>query len=76
MVYLFRKSFLEVKLKPLFHIHTGNVYVVEREGKDECRVGGYENTLLGYRTRLHKLVVQSRLLPYIDVIMFGEWAWH
>lgn len=74
VLYLYSQSFHDVKFKPLLHIHTGNVYVVGEEGKEECRVGGYENTLLGYRTRLFKSILQSQLLPYGDVIMFGEWV--
>ena len=35
-----------------------------------CRLAGYENTLLGYKTRLYKLLKEH--LDAIDVIMFGE----
>ncbi len=52
------------------HIHPGNIFV---DG-DICRVGGYENTLLGYRTRLHRKIEEENSLDDIDIIMFGEWA--
>ena len=35
----------------------------------ECQLGGYVNTLLGYKTRLHFL---SRSKDKVDVVMFGE----
>ena len=48
------------------HVQSGNVFT---EG-DMCRVGGYESTLLGYKTRLHKLFKDN--LDHIDVLMFGK----
>ena len=74
MLFLRRESFDDVSFKPLSHVHTGNVYLVGEEGKEECRVGGYENTLLGYKTRLYKPIHLNHLLLDIDVIMFGEWG--
>ena len=62
MEFLRRLGFL-----PLGHVHTGNIYV---EG-DMCRLGGYENTLLGYRTHRYDLY-SSRGKEFIDVIMFGS----
>ena len=37
-----------------------------------CTLGGYENTLLGYRTRLYKSIVKAGLQKRIDVVMFGH----
>ena len=37
---------------------------------DMCRLGGYENTLLGYRTHRYDLY-SSHGEELIDVIMFG-----
>lgn len=51
----------------LGHLHSGNIFVVG----DECRVGGHENTLLGYRTSLYREIVKSGLLCSMDIIMFG-----
>ena len=64
MVYLYEQG-----LKPLGHIHTGNIFV---EG-EMCRLGGYENRLLGYRTRLDNLCRTFSCSEDIDTIMFGEW---
>ena len=50
----------------LGHIQTGNVFVVD----DVCRLGGYENTLLGYRTRLFRLCKDN--LKHLDIILFGK----
>ena len=50
------------------HVQTGNVFV---DG-DICQVGGYENTLLGYRTRFHHKIVEENCLEDIDIILFGE----
>ena len=52
----------------LGHVHSGNVFV---EG-DVCKLGGYENTLLAYKTRHGRLF---RAYPdHIDVLMFGEFT--
>ena len=50
------------------HIQTGNIFV---EG-EICRLGGYENTLLGYKTRSFKIC--KPYLDTIDLILFGEWS--
>ena len=50
------------------HIQPGNIFV---DG-DICQVGGYENTLLGYKARLYRKIAQENCLDYIDVIMFGK----
>ena len=39
-------------------------------GYSPCRLAGFENTLLGYKTRLYKLLKEH--LNAIDVIMFGK----
>ncbi len=67
MVYLYGRGF-----SPLGHIQTGNIYV---EGVETCHLGGFENTLLKYKPRLHKTCLQQNCLKDIDVIMFGEWVW-
>ena len=45
---------------------------VNEEGKEVCRLGGYENTLLGYRTLNYKKISEGGHLNKIDVIMFGK----
>ena len=57
----------------LGHVHTGNIYVVS---PDHCKLGGYDNTLLGYRTRLYRMCEQHGYAKAIDVVMFGEWLGH
>ena len=56
---------------PIGHIQAGNIFV---DG-NVCQVGGYENTLLGYKTRLHRSIANENCLDDIDIIMFGEWVW-
>ena len=57
----------------LGQIHTGNIIMeVDEEGKEVCRLGGYENTLLGYRTYYYKKIFEEGHLNKIDVIMFGK----
>lgn len=79
MIYLYKQhSFNEIDLRPLAHVHTGNVYI---DDEGNCRVGGYENKLLGYRTRIHTTVVEHKCYADIDVIMFGGcgfnvWIWY
>ncbi len=53
--------------------------VITRADEDEgavqkvCRVGGYENMLLGYRTRLYAKLLKSGVhMKLIDVYLFGE----
>ena len=64
MFYMYTGSYGGVSFNPLRHVQTGNIYIVSEE---ECRLGGYENTLLGYRTRLYRKVVESNLNASIDV---------
>jgi len=61
LVLLYRRGF-----PPLGHVHSGNVFVDDKV----CRLSGYENTLLGYKTRLYKILREH--LDAIDVIMFGH----
>ena len=49
-------------------IHSGNIFV----GQNGYLLGGYENTLLGYRTSCYDDVVNGGFLDGIDVVMFGE----
>ena len=48
-------------------IHSGNVFLIE----DRYVLGGYENSLLGYRTQCYQELSKKGLLDKIDVIMFG-----
>ena len=50
----------------LGHVQTGNIFVVN----DVCQLGGYENTLLGYKTRLFRLCKDD--LQHFDIILFGK----
>ena len=50
------------------HIQTGNIYV----DANVCQLGGFENTLLGYRSRLHTRIAEGGHLESIDVVMFGR----
>ena len=61
MVFLYGKGF-----PMLGHVQSGNIFVVE---KDVCKLGGYENTIVGYKTRLYRLCRNN--LQHFDVIMFG-----
>ncbi len=64
MYFLYKQGF------PLLgHIHTGNIFPTE-EG--DFVVGGYENTLLGYKTKHYRKIVDENYLEKIDVILFGE----
>ncbi len=74
MTFLYEIKYGEVSFKPLEHVQTGNIYIVDKD-EGVCRLGGYENTLLGYRSKLYRRVVQNDYYSSIDVIMFGEWVW-
>ena len=52
----------------LGHVQTGNIFVDD----NTCRLGGYENTLLGYRSQLYHKIEKAGCLESIDVLMFGE----
>lgn len=70
------KFLYESGFHTLGHIHTGNIFVEEIPGGDGvemvCKLGGYSETLLGYRTRLYADIVKGNLLKHIDIIMFGK----
>ena len=57
---------------PLYlgHLHTGNIFVLSPK---QCKLGGYENMLLGYRTKLYRKCQEEDYLQYMDIIMFGEY---
>ncbi len=44
--------------------------LIEEGSESVCRLSGYENTLLGYRTRQYKLFAEHA--DSIDVLMFGH----
>lgn len=56
-------------LPSMGHLHSGNVFVTS---DNCCKLGGYDNSLLGYRTRLYKKCDQEGYLKTIDVILFGR----
>ncbi len=60
MLYLYDRGF------PLLgHVQSGNCFVKE----NRCQLAGYENTLLGYKTRLYRILKDH--MNKIDVVMFG-----
>ncbi len=63
-------SHLDGCLNPLTlgFVHTGNIFITE---DGNCRLGGFENVLLGYRTRRYKLFENYK--SQLDVFMFGEY---
>ena len=63
MKFLYDKDFPHLQLG---HVQSGNIFVVD----DVCRLGGYENTLLGYRTRLFRLCKDH--MQHFDIILFGK----
>ena len=56
-------------------MHIGNIYIhVTEGGRKVCRLGGYDNTLLGYKAQLHKEVYESGVdMNLIDIVMFGKY---
>ena len=60
-MFLYSKNF-----PTLDHVQSGNIFVVD----DVCLLGGYENTLLGYKTRLYMKCKDH--MDQLDVILFGE----
>jgi len=52
---------------PVGHIQTGNIF----KTAEGYKLGGYENTLLGYKSRYHHLCQQYGG-DNIDIIMFGR----
>ena len=61
MVFLYKQGF-----PVLGHVHSGNIFVQD----GVCRLGGHENTLLGYRSRFYRMCQDH--LEHMDVIMFGK----
>ena len=61
MVFLYNQGF-----PVLGHVHSGNIFVQD----GVCRLGGCENTLLGYRNRFYRMCKHH--LEHMDVIMFGK----
>ena len=60
--------FLYSKHFPMLdHVQSGNIFVVDG---DVSQLGGYENTLLGYKTRLFMRCKDH--LDRFDTILFGE----
>ena len=53
---------------PVGHIQTGNIF---RTPEGSYRLGGYENMLLGYKSRYHHLCQQFGG-DNIDIIMLGK----
>ncbi len=47
-------------------VHTGNIFV---QGKT-CKLGGFENTLLGFQPRRWSLFADYK--SNLDVLMFGK----
>ena len=62
MIFLYKQGF-----PSLSHVHSGNIFM----SASGCTVGGYDNTLLGYRPAIYRQLNES-LLPHMDAIMFGE----
>ena len=49
-------------------IHSGNIFYSE----EKYMLGGYENTVLGYRTSQYADIKKEGMLDSIDVIMLGK----
>ena len=64
MVFLYDKGF-----PMLGHVQSGNIFVDEN---GVCKLGGYENTIVGYKTRLYRLCRNN--LQHFDVVMFGTYG--
>ena len=58
----------EVGFPAIGQVHAGNVFV--EEGR--YVLGGFENTLLGYRTSQYAEIKNEGLLEGIDIIMLGR----
>ena len=67
MKFLYKAGF-----QALGHVHSGNIFVTEDSEGEWCHVGGYEQTLLGYKTKLYRDIQKKGLLKDIDIIMFGR----
>ena len=62
MMFLYSKHF-----PMLGHVQSGNIFVVDG---NICQLGGYENTLLGYKTKLFMRCKDH--LDRLNTILFGE----
>ena len=51
----------------LHHVHSGNIFL----SASGYTVGGYDNTLLGYRPAIYRQLDETTL-SHVDAIMFGE----
>ena len=49
-------------------IHSGNIF----HGEEKYMLGGYENTVLGYRTSQYADIKKEGMQDSIDVIMLGK----
>lgn len=68
MNFLYNKGFLSIE-----HIHSGNIFVEKYGHREVCKLGGYENRILGYRPEIYKKIARDTgLLNHIDIIMFGN----
>ncbi len=65
MRFLYEKGF-----PPLGHVQSGNCFIEE----NRCQLSGYENTILGYKTRLYRQLKDN--MDKVDIVMFGALAWH
>ena len=62
MMFLYNQGFPSLR-----HVHSGNIFMSD----SGCTVGGYDNTLLGYRPAIYRQLDETTL-PHVDAIMFGE----
>ena len=46
------------------------------EGKEVCRLGGYDNTLLGYQSSLYRKIYEQGMKDLLDIIMFGKYLFY
>ena len=66
------KFLYESGFRTLGHAHSGNIFVTLENDVEVCQVGGYEMTLLGYRTTLYRRIKEKKILKCIDIITFGK----
>ncbi len=57
----------DVGFPSLANIHLGNIFISD----DVCKLGGYENTLLSYKTRLYRSCAENNCVCDIDTVLFG-----
>eukprot|EP00117_Sycon_ciliatum_P050324 scpid76365/ scgid35535/ Slowpoke-binding protein len=58
---------------PCLHLHSGNVFVDGRS----CKLGGYEQTIFGYPSRMYPLVRRAVKddLDALEVVLFGHFLY-